>query len=76
MFVCTDRGDAQELKVRIGLHVGDVVLSGDDCFDHTVNKAARFTAAGREETQQSPLPLRPCCPMIPSAASVKLTPSN
>lgn len=43
----TDSGDDQELKVRIGLHVGDVVLSGDDYLGNTVNKAARITAAGR-----------------------------
>lgn len=41
------RDDAQKLKVRIGLHVGDVVLSGDDYLGNTVNKAARITAAGR-----------------------------
>ena len=27
--------------------MGDVVLSGDDYFGNTVNKAARITAAGR-----------------------------
>lgn len=42
-----NNGDAEELRVRIGVHVGDVVLSGDDYLGNTVNKAARITAAGR-----------------------------
>ena len=34
-----------DLKVRIGLHVGDVVQTGDDYLGHAVNKAARVTSA-------------------------------
>lgn len=39
-------GEMPELGVRIGLHVGDVVRSGDDYLGNSVNKAARITAAG------------------------------
>ncbi len=35
------------MKIRIGLHVGDVVLTDDDYLGNTVNKAARIAAAAR-----------------------------
>lgn len=35
----------QPVSVRIGVHCGDVVHSGDDVIGTTVNKAARVTAA-------------------------------
>jgi len=35
----------QPVSVRIGIHCGDVVHSGDDVIGATVNKAARVTAA-------------------------------
>jgi class 3 adenylate cyclase len=35
------------LRVRIGLHTGDVVEAGDDFFGTVVNKAARIAAAAR-----------------------------
>lgn len=41
------REDPIKPEVRIGLHVGDVVRSGDDYLGNAVNKAARITAAGR-----------------------------
>jgi adenylate cyclase len=33
------------LQLRIGIHIGDVVQTGDDYLGHAVNKAARIAAA-------------------------------
>ncbi len=41
-----EREEVPEIRVRVGLHVGDVVRSGDDYLGNSVNKAARITAAG------------------------------
>ncbi|GHF65895.1 nuclear transport factor 2 family protein [Seohaeicola zhoushanensis] len=49
-------GQAEEprLRVRIGLHTGDVVQAGDDFFGTVVNKAARIAAlAGPGEIRVS-----------------------
>ena len=43
----TERTERPAVKIRIGLHVGDVVLTEDDFLGNTVNKAARITAAAR-----------------------------
>ena len=40
-----ERTEPPAMKVRIGLHVGDVVLTEDDYLGNTVNKAARIAAA-------------------------------
>lgn len=40
-----ERTEAPPMRVRIGLHVGDVVLTGEDYLGSTVNKAARIAAA-------------------------------
>ncbi len=40
-----ERAEPPAMKVRIGLHVGDVVLTEDDYLGNTVNKAARIAAA-------------------------------
>jgi class 3 adenylate cyclase len=32
-------------KIRIGIHIGDVVHTGDDFLGHTVNKAARIASS-------------------------------
>ena len=40
------RKERPEIRLRVGLHVGDVVMSGDDYLGNSVNKAARITAAG------------------------------
>jgi len=37
--------DEPRLRVRIGLHTGDVIEAGDDFFGTVVNKAARVAAA-------------------------------
>jgi class 3 adenylate cyclase len=42
-----ERSEPPVMKVRIGLHVGDVVLTEDDYLGNTVNKAARIAAAAR-----------------------------
>lgn len=42
----SERAELPDLTIRIGLHVGDVVLSGDDYLGNAVNKAARITSAG------------------------------
>jgi len=34
-----------ELRIRIGIHIGDVVHSGDDLLGQTVNKAARIASS-------------------------------
>lgn len=39
------RTEPPEMLVRIGLHVGDVVLTDDDYLGNAVNKAARIAAA-------------------------------
>ncbi len=33
------------LKIRIGIHIGDVVHTGDDLLGHAVNKAARIASS-------------------------------
>ena len=33
------------LRLRIGVHIGDVIKTGDDYIGHAVNKAARIAAA-------------------------------
>jgi adenylate cyclase len=43
------RTEPPELKLRVGLHVGDVVRSGGDSLGNAVNKAARITSAGAAE---------------------------
>ncbi len=44
------RNDEPRLRVRIGLHTGDVIESGNDFFGAVVNKAARVASiAGPEE---------------------------
>jgi class 3 adenylate cyclase len=40
-----ERSEPPTMRVRIGLHVGDVVLTEDDYLGNTVNKAARIAAA-------------------------------
>jgi len=40
-----DQTDEPRLRVRIGLHTGDVIEAGDDFFGTVVNKAARVAAA-------------------------------
>jgi adenylate cyclase len=42
-----ERTEGPELRARIGLHVGDVVVTEDDYLGNTVNKAARIAAAAR-----------------------------
>lgn len=37
--------DRPEIEVRIGLHVGEVVLTGEDYLGRAVNKAARIASA-------------------------------
>lgn len=39
--------DESDIQARIGLHVGDAVLAGDDYLGVAVNKAARIAAAAR-----------------------------
>jgi class 3 adenylate cyclase len=39
--------DGSDVRARIGLHVGDAVLTGDDYLGVAVNKAARIAAAAR-----------------------------
>ncbi|TMV07821.1 guanylate cyclase [Ruegeria sediminis] len=39
--------DEPKLQVRIGIHTGDVMHSGDDFFGTVVNKAARIAALAR-----------------------------
>ena len=42
-----ERTEPPAMKIRIGLHVGDVVLTEDDYLGNTVNKAARIAAAAK-----------------------------
>lgn len=42
-----ERTEPPAMEIRIGLHVGDVVLTEDDYLGNTVNKAARIAAAAR-----------------------------
>ena len=41
----SERTESPNFRVRIGLHVGDVVFTDDDYLGNTVNKAARIAAA-------------------------------
>lgn len=41
------RTETPELRARIGMHVGDVVVTEDDYLGSTVNKAARIAAAAK-----------------------------
>jgi class 3 adenylate cyclase len=41
----TEPAGCPEIRVRIGLHVGDVMRTGDDYLGHAVNKAARVASA-------------------------------
>ncbi len=43
----SERTERPAMKTRIGLHVGDVVLTEGDYLGNTVNKAARIAAAAR-----------------------------
>jgi adenylate cyclase len=43
--VVTAHSDLPDLRVRVGLHVGDVVQTGDDYLGQAVNKAARIASA-------------------------------
>ncbi|HUG31259.1 MAG TPA: adenylate/guanylate cyclase domain-containing protein [Acidimicrobiia bacterium] len=42
-----ERQEGPAMRVRIGLHVGDVMLTNHDYLGKTVNKAARITAAAQ-----------------------------
>lgn len=42
-----ERTEHPPLRARIGLHVGDVVITEDDYLGNTVNKAARIAAVAR-----------------------------
>ena len=44
-----DQTSEPHLRVRIGLHTGDVIEAGDDFFGTVVNKAARVAAAAAPE---------------------------
>ena len=41
----TARGAGPPLKIRIGVHTGETVITDTDYLGHTVNKAARIAAA-------------------------------
>ena len=41
------RHEPPPIRVRIGIHVGDVIRTTDDYVGHAVNKAARIAAAAR-----------------------------
>ena len=38
----SDKADSEKILIRIGIHVGDVVVKGDDLFGDGVNVAARI----------------------------------
>lgn len=41
------RREAPQLRLRIGIHIGDVIKTGDDYIGHAVNKAARIASVAR-----------------------------
>jgi len=41
----SEEGNQPELKIRIGLHVGEVLQTGEDYLGQAVNKAARIASA-------------------------------
>src|SRR5207245_5065739 len=39
-----DRGPGEQMRLRIGIHVGDIIVQGDNLFGDAVNVAARLEA--------------------------------
>src|SRR6202023_3442761 len=39
-----DRPAAEQMRLRIGIHVGDIIVQGDNLFGDAVNVAARLEA--------------------------------
>ena len=45
VLACLDLGEAAPLRLRAGIHVGQLMVTSDDVFGHVVNLAARVTAS-------------------------------
>jgi adenylate cyclase len=43
VLACLELGEAAPLRLRAGIHGGNVLLTGDDVIGHVVNLAARVT---------------------------------
>lgn len=63
VLCCLELMDHQPhpLRLRAGVHVGDVVLAADDVVGHTVNVAARVTESARGDQVLATTEVRAAC---------------
>jgi class 3 adenylate cyclase len=61
-FAARDTGDDDEIRVRMGMHVGEVIAEGGDFFGRSVILAARIAAQARGGELLISSALRESCP--------------